>query len=101
MPELTNESKLLIQGYMLKLVAIPAVVLAIVSFLIGFFINRVATKEAELEMQKTVISANAALDTAKLEIDTEIDDRWFRLCDRGRILLMRKLWATSPNYCSC
>ena len=70
MPELTNESKLLIQKYMLRLVAVPAALLMVVSFLLGFFINRVAQKEAELAMQKSLNEFQSLVDQAQLDVKT-------------------------------
>jgi len=44
--ELDDESKLVIQRYMLKLVALPGVATAIASFALGYFIKEVAEKSA-------------------------------------------------------
>ena len=46
---LTHEGRQAVRSYMLKLVAIPAVLAMIGSFVLGYFVNEIATKSAYLD----------------------------------------------------
>jgi len=78
--ELTLEAKELIKKYMIKLVTIPGVLLAILGFLIGFFLNDVAKasaynkayeKASQLILELTKETSTAALESKKIKNDAE------------------------------
>lgn len=52
--QLTHESREAIRAYLLKMIAIPATVLMVLSFLVGFFIKDVALTKAHLEASNEV-----------------------------------------------
>ena len=51
-PELDYRAKAAVRGYMLRLVAIPGVLVTVLSFVVGFLLRDVAMKTAEVEANK-------------------------------------------------
>jgi hypothetical protein len=77
-PQLTEKSKAAIRGYLLKLFALPAIILAILSFMLGFSIREGATSRAltqaldkiwpEIEKAtQTAAAATASAEQTKIE----------------------------------
>ena len=74
---LSLEDQALVRKYMLKLVAIPAVILVIVSFVLGFFVNELATGYAYQDAYNRAFSdaiksiRDTAVDAAKAEVEAK------------------------------
>jgi hypothetical protein len=78
--ELSPQAKEAIRSYMIKIVTIPGVLLAILGFLIGFFLNDVAKasaynkayeKASQLILNLTKETSTAALESQKIQKDAE------------------------------
>jgi len=59
-PELTCEAREAVRSYMMKLVAIPGVFAAILSFLLGYGIRDIAARSAELQASQQLSNAIAS-----------------------------------------
>ena len=57
--ELTSEAKLAIQQYILRLILIPGLLLGIISFVTGFFVNEVARGQAYSKAYRESIEENS------------------------------------------
>ena len=72
--QLRSSQKLLIRDYMVKVVALPAVALAFVSAMFGFFINRASELEAEKRANVMITELESKLAKSKSELDIQISD---------------------------
>ena len=82
-PILTGDAKSAIRRYMLKLIAVPGLIVAVLMFFLGYFIRDIAIQKAELAAQKEinrnlvevtrdVERARFTLATQKTELDSLI-----------------------------
>jgi hypothetical protein len=65
-PRLTLQAEKAIRNYLIKLLAVPSVIVTILSFMLGFLINTGAIKKAEFDAVKKFTET---LDTIRNKVD--------------------------------
>lgn len=80
-PKLTHEAKEAIRSYLLTLVTPPALILSLITFLVGYSIKDVAATKAELEVMERAMDALAQATRAR-DIAKDAADYAEKLGDR-------------------
>jgi len=79
--ELNTEAKLAIRDYMVKMIAVPGIVVSVIMFLTGFFVKDVAQKDAYVKANDTATKQIIDLTKQTSDLNSEVKFS-MRECER-------------------